>query len=70
MSTPVLLTPKEAAAFLKVSEKTLEGWRGKGTGPTFRRLGRRMVRYALADLEAWMRGSAKAGGALIEQAQP
>lgn len=53
MSTPVLLTPKEAAAFLKVAEKTLEGWRCKGTGPKFSRLGRRLVRYAQSDLDSW-----------------
>lgn len=53
MSTPVLLTPKEAAAFLRVSEKTLEGWRSKGTGPKFRRLGHRTVRYLQADLIDW-----------------
>lgn len=58
MSTPVLLTPKEAAAFLKVAEKTLEGWRCKGTGPKFNRLGRRIVRYAQGDLEAWMNPTA------------
>lgn len=53
MTTPALLTTKEAAAFLQVSEKTLEKWRTKGTGPKFRRLGHRTVRYLQADLIAW-----------------
>lgn len=49
-----LLTPKEAAVFLRVAEKTLEGWRSKGTGPKFLRLGRRTVRYLQADLIDWL----------------
>lgn len=53
MSTPVLLTPKEASSLLRVSEKTLEAWRSKGGGPKFHRLGHRTVRYTRADLEAW-----------------
>lgn len=53
MNTPALLTPKEAAAFLQVSEKTLEKWRTKGTGPKFRRLGHRTVRYLQNDLTEW-----------------
>lgn len=53
MATPALLTTKEAAAFLQVSEKTLEKWRGMGTGPKFRRLGHRTVRYLQSDLTEW-----------------
>lgn len=53
MTAPALLTPKEAAAFLQVSEKLLEKWRMKGTGPKFRRLGHRTVRYLQADLIDW-----------------
>lgn len=53
MNTPALLTPKEAAAFLQVSEKTLEKWRTKGIGPKFRRLGHRTVRYLQNDLTEW-----------------
>lgn len=49
MATPVLLTPKETAAFLQVSEQTLMKWRSKGTGPQFTRLGHRTVRYLLRD---------------------
>ncbi len=53
MTTPALLTPKEAAAFLQVSEKLLEKWRVKGSGPKFRRLGHRTVRYLQSDLTDW-----------------
>lgn len=53
MNTQTLLTSTEAAAFLQVAEKTLAKWRVKGTGPKFRRLGHRTVRYLQADLIAW-----------------
>lgn len=53
MNTPALLTPKDAAAFLQLSEKTLEKWRSKGTGPKFRRMGHRTVRYLQDDLVSW-----------------
>lgn len=49
-----LLTPKEAAGYLKVSEKTLEGWRSDGIGPKFYRMGTRRVRYFMADITAWL----------------
>lgn len=50
-----LLSPKEAALYLKVSEKTLEGWRSAEVGPTFFRLGNRCVRYFKGDIDAWLR---------------
>jgi predicted DNA-binding transcriptional regulator AlpA len=53
MTAPALLTPKDAAAFLQLSEKTLEKWRSKGTGPKFRRMGHRTVRYSQDDLLNW-----------------
>lgn len=53
MTTPALLTPKEAAAFLQVSEKLLKEWRVKGSGPKFRRFGHRTVRYLQSDLTDW-----------------
>jgi hypothetical protein len=46
------LTQDEAAAFLRVSERSLERWRVEGQGPLFRRFGRRVV-YARSDLLAW-----------------
>jgi len=42
----------EAAAFLRLSPRTLEKLRVIGGGPRFRKFGRR-VRYSLNDLEAW-----------------
>lgn len=53
MNAPALLTPPEAAAFLQVSERLLEKWRSKGTGPKYRRLGHRTIRYLQDDLTNW-----------------
>jgi len=49
---PRYLDNDEAAAFLKLSPRTLEKQRVRGGGPAFRKFGRRVV-YALADLESW-----------------
>ena len=49
---PRYLTNDEAAAFLRLSPRTLEKLRVIGGGPRFRKFGRRVM-YALADLEAW-----------------
>lgn len=46
------LTQSETARTLRLSERTLERKRGDGTGPRFRKFGRRVV-YALTDLEEW-----------------
>jgi predicted DNA-binding transcriptional regulator AlpA len=42
----------EAARVLGISPRTLEKYRCHGNGPTFRKLGGRVV-YAIDDLEAW-----------------
>ena len=46
------LSTSEAAAWLGLSRRTLEGLRCRGGGPSFRKLGR-SVRYTLEDLQAW-----------------
>ncbi|GAB3211248.1 hypothetical protein GCM10027294_32790 [Marinactinospora endophytica] len=49
-----LWTPKEAAAFLGVSVKTLYDWRYREVGPPSYLVGRH-VRYFPDDLRAWVR---------------
>jgi predicted DNA-binding transcriptional regulator AlpA len=49
---PRFLRTPEAARFLSLSGRTLEKHRYFGTGPTYRRLGGRVV-YAVDDLLAW-----------------
>ena len=46
------LTNDEAAAFLRLSPRTLEKQRVEGSGPRFRKFGRRVL-YAVNDLETW-----------------
>ena len=48
-----LLTQREAATLLQLSERTLERFRVSGTGPKFVRLGR-SVRYSLSEIEAFI----------------
>ena len=49
---PRYLTTDEAAAFLRLSPRTLEKHRVIGGGPRFHKLCRRVV-YAVQDLDAW-----------------
>lgn len=46
-----LFSTKQAAQYLGVSHRTLEGWRIRGGGPRYLRLGaRKCVRYRREDL--------------------
>lgn len=49
---PRYVTTPDAATQLGLSPRTLEKHRCYGTGPTYRKLGGRVV-YAIDDLEAW-----------------
>lgn len=49
-----LLTTPEAAAYLGVKPGTLADWRWRGGGPPYRKIGKKAIRYALEDLEAWV----------------
>lgn len=48
-----LLTQRETAILLRLSERTLERLRLQGGGPLYVKAGR-AVRYREADLEAWI----------------
>lgn len=53
-----LMTSPEAAEYLRLSARTLEGMRVDGTGPRFYKVGpgrRAKVVYRVADLEDWLR---------------
>jgi predicted DNA-binding transcriptional regulator AlpA len=54
----ILLTPKEAARFLRLSESFLAKARMRGDGPRYRKLSR-AVRYVKSDLLDWLRACAK-----------
>ncbi len=51
-SMNTFLTQREAAEYLRLSSRTLERMRLAGTGPQFRRFGRR-VTYAVQDIREW-----------------
>ena len=55
---PRYLRTPEAARFLGLSGRTLEKHRTYGTGPTYRKIGGRVV-YTLEDLQAWAERGAK-----------
>lgn len=62
METKTLLTEGQAAVVLAVSKRTLQGWRTKGEGPHFLRLGRGRgaVRYDQAALKAYIASRVRA----------
>jgi len=49
------LSPKEAARFLRCSKSFLDKLRCSGGGPSYTRVGRKVLYRKIADLEAWMR---------------
>jgi predicted DNA-binding transcriptional regulator AlpA len=53
-----LLTPKETARYLRLSESFLAKARMHGNGPRYRKL-LRAVRYSKSDLDAWLKVCAK-----------
>ncbi|MDA9408749.1 MULTISPECIES: helix-turn-helix transcriptional regulator [unclassified Bradyrhizobium] len=55
---PRFLRTPEAARYLGLSGRTLEKHRTYGTGPTYRKIGGRVV-YAADDLKAWADRGAK-----------
>lgn len=49
-----LLKTDEAAAYLGVRPTTLEHWRSYGKGPSHIKIGPRIIRYRLNDLDKWL----------------
>jgi hypothetical protein len=49
-----LLTQREAALALRLSERTLERMRVQGIGPRFGRFANRSIRYRQQDLDAYV----------------
>lgn len=58
------LTPAAAASYIGLAEKSLEAYRHDRTGPKYSKVGLRIVRYHIKDLDAWLRKQAvRQGGA-------
>jgi hypothetical protein len=54
---PKVLTPKQAAKYVRLSHRTLETMRTRGGGPPFAKYGEgrsARVVYRLCDLDAWI----------------
>jgi predicted DNA-binding transcriptional regulator AlpA len=49
-----LISETDLATRPNLSVKTLRGWRRRGEGPPFLRLGRRSVRYELTAVDKWL----------------
>lgn len=56
-----LLSTKQVAAWLGVSEQWLELGRKKNYGPHYVRLGPRCIRYRRGDVIRWLKGRARHG---------
>ncbi|GAC1601611.1 MAG: hypothetical protein NVS3B2_04670 [Ramlibacter sp.] len=55
------LSEHQAAELLHVSVRTLQRWRGQRFGPRWIKIGQLRVRYARADLDAWIESRTVAG---------
>ena len=49
-----MIDEKEAALFLGFKVKTLQGWRHKGGGPEYHKIGNKAVRYKINDLKLFL----------------
>lgn len=49
-----VLTTKEAAEMLRLSERTLQRWRDEGRGPKFIEPEPKVIRYLESDLVRWL----------------
>ena len=58
--TTPLLTTAQAADLLGVSPRTMEDWRRWERGPAYIRLGYKVVRYRLPDIESFVSAGAVA----------
>lgn len=54
-----LLTPKELAGYLQISESSLRRWRAEGRGPATTWLSRRRARYRWRDVQKWLARSGR-----------
>lgn len=53
-----LLDTSDLAALLTNKSNTIEGWRIKGVGPRYIKVGR-LVRYRIEDVEAWLESQSR-----------
>lgn len=49
-----LISENDAGQFLKLTTRTLQAYRCKGSGPHYIRISARCIRYRRADLQKWI----------------
>ena len=49
-----VLTPRQAAQYLGISDSALRLWRSDGRGPRYFRAGQKLIRYRRVDLDSWI----------------
>lgn len=76
-----MLTPAEAAQFIRCGRRTLQDWRSRGGGPPYIRTGSQTILYRRGDVIAWLRArtvtstsaeaaAARPAGARVVQLRP
>lgn len=57
---PEWLDTRAVAAMTSLTQRAIESLRQRGEGPAYSRIGRKIIRYRRADVEAWLeRGKVK-----------
>lgn len=51
-----LITTKELADRLGIARGTVQNWRSQKSGPPYKRIGAKAIRYRLKDVLRWMEG--------------
>jgi predicted DNA-binding transcriptional regulator AlpA len=54
LRSPAYLNEMEAAQYLGVSVKSLRRWRFDRRGPTYAKIGGKLIRYPLTNLDDWV----------------
>ena len=49
-----VMTTKQAAEYLQISERTLQRWRDEGRGPKYIQPEPKVIRYRESDITAWL----------------
>jgi predicted DNA-binding transcriptional regulator AlpA len=57
------MTTDEVAGYLGVNKKTLDRMRGRGDGPRYLRLTKKIIRYSRADVEEFLNSRKRANTA-------
>lgn len=63
-----LIKTKQAAEICCVSDRTMEAWRLRGTGPKYHKLGK-SVRYNQSDVDAWLKITQRQSTSETEQTE-